>query len=86
MPRRPLSAQQNAQRRKVYDATNSDIEAAESLGLSLSGFKLWRKAQGLPAKGRGGRKPASAKAGRPSGRGGKIRCPKCGHHMFTIDV
>ena len=40
----------HAQRRRAYDETGSDLEAAERLGLSYGTFRSWRIRQGLVVK------------------------------------
>ena len=41
---------EDAARRRAYEETANDIEAANRLGLTQSGFQRWRAKAGLPAK------------------------------------
>lgn len=41
---------EDARRRRVYEETENDIEAARRLGITQSGFQRWRVKTGLPAK------------------------------------
>lgn len=45
---------EEARRVAAYHATNSDEEAAASLGIGIGGFKWWRQQRGLAGKGMGG--------------------------------
>lgn len=46
---------EDARRRDAYKRTDSDVEAAELLGLQVGTYQKWRVSRGLKAKGQRGR-------------------------------
>ena len=60
--RKPLNEEENARRLVAYQQTANDADASKALGLKGETFRLWRRANGLPAKAQG--KPRGPHGGR----------------------